>query len=69
MVGHSVAYGMSANTVTWWDNSSAAHLGFRARDSSEPFRTALEARQPTLDLQDPAARYQGGAFVTKGPYA
>ena len=32
------------------------------------FRAAVEARQPPLDLQDPVTLYQGGGFVTKGPY-
>jgi uronate dehydrogenase len=68
VVGHSVVYGMSDNTTTWWDNTSAAHLGYRPQDSSEPFRAAAEARQPTLDANDPAVRFQGGGFVSKGPY-
>ena len=68
VVGHSVVYGMSDNTTTWWDNASAAHLGYRPKDSSEPFRAAAEARQPELDLNDPAVVYQGGGFVTKGPF-
>jgi uronate dehydrogenase len=68
VVGHSVVYGMSDNTTTWWDNTSAAHLGYRPRDSSEPFRAAAEAQQPVLDANDPAMRFQGGAFVTRGPY-
>ncbi len=68
MVGCSVIYGMSDNTTTWWDNTSAAHIGYRPRDSSEPFRAALEARQPTLDRSDPATLFQGGGFVVKGPY-
>jgi len=68
VVGHSVVYGMSDNRTTWWDNTSARHLGFRAEDSSESFRTALEAKQPSLDSQDPTVRFQGGAFVAKGPY-
>ena len=37
VVGHSVVYGMSDNTTTWWDNTSAAHLGYRPKDSSEPY--------------------------------
>jgi uronate dehydrogenase len=69
VVGCSVVYGMSDNTRTWWDNTPAQHLGFRPRDSSEPFRAALEAREPVVDVADPAARHQGGAFVTLGPYA
>jgi uronate dehydrogenase len=59
---------MSDNTTIWWDNTSARHLGFRPHDSSERFRATLEARQPTLDHDDPAIVYQGGAFVTKGPH-
>ena len=68
VVGHSIVYGMSDNTATWWDNTSARHIGFRPRDSSERFRTALEARQPNLDPRDLAVSFQGGAFVTRGPY-
>ena len=68
VVGHSVIYGQSDNTVRWWDNTPAAHIGYRPQDSSEPFRATVEARQPPLDPQDPVTRYQGGGFVTKGPY-
>jgi uronate dehydrogenase len=68
VVGHTVIYGVSDNAVTWWDNAPARHIGFRPRDSSEPFRAAVESRQPQLDLEDPAVQFQGGAFVTRGPY-
>jgi uronate dehydrogenase len=68
VVGHSVVYGVSDNARTWWDNTSARHLGFRARDSSEPFRAAVEAAHPDLPHEDAAALFQGGAFVTRGPY-
>lgn len=68
VVGHSVVYGVSDNRATWWDNTAARHIGFRPQDSSEPFRAALEARQPTLDRDDPATRFQGGAFVRRGPF-
>ena len=54
--------------TTWWDNTLARHIGYRPQDSSEPFRAAAEARQPLVDPTDPVARYQGGGFVTKGPY-
>ena len=37
-------------------------------DSSEPFRAAAEARQPQLDPSDPVTIFQGGGFVTRGPY-
>ena len=68
VVGHSILYGMSDNTTTWWDNTSARHVGYRPKDSSEKFRAAVEARQPTIDPTQPAAAHQGGAFVTQGPY-
>ena len=68
VVGHSIVFGMSDNTTTWWDNTAARHIGFRPQDSSEPFRAAREAAQPTLDRQDPAVLYQGGAFVRMGPF-
>jgi uronate dehydrogenase len=68
VVGHSVIYGMSDNTTTWWDNTPAKHIGYRPQDSSEPYRQAAEARQPTLDMTDPVTLLQGGAFVVKGPY-
>jgi uronate dehydrogenase len=68
VVGHSIVYGMSDNARTWWDNTSARHLGFRPEDSSEPFRAAVEARQPPAEPGDPAAAFQGGAFVVQGPF-
>jgi len=68
VLGHAIVYGMSDNTNVWWDNTSARHIGYRPHDSSEPFRTALEQRQPTLDLSDPAVVYQGGMFVRTGPF-
>jgi uronate dehydrogenase len=68
LVGHSVIYGMSDNTTTWWDNTAAKHIGYRPQDSSEPFRAAVEARQPVLDLTNPAVIRQGGGFVTQGPF-
>ena len=68
VVGHSIIYGMSDNSTAWWDNSSARHIGYRPKDSSEKFRAAVEARQPTIDPTQAAAAHQGGAFVTQGPY-
>jgi uronate dehydrogenase len=67
VVGHTIVYGASDNATSWWDNTPARHLGWRPQDSSEPFRAAAEARQPKIDLADPAAIYQGGAFVRTGP--
>lgn len=66
-VGHTVAYGASANRDLWWDNHAAAHLGYAPKDSSEPFRAKVEA-QPAPAQDDPAAVYQGGAFTAQGPF-
>jgi uronate dehydrogenase len=67
IVGHSIIYGASDNQTSWWDNTPARHIGYRPQDSSDVFRAAVEARQPTIDRNDPAALYQGGAFVTVPP--
>jgi uronate dehydrogenase len=68
IVGHSVIYGMSDNSTTWWDNTPARHIGYRPQDSSDVFRPAVEARQQTIDPTDPVAIHQGGAFVRQGHY-
>lgn len=68
IVGHTVIYGMSNNTTTWWDNTSARHIGYRPQDSSDVFRPAVEARQQMIDGTDPVAIHQGGAFVRQGHY-
>ncbi len=66
-VGHLVVYGASDNQPSWWDNSGAAALQWTPKDSSEPYRAEVEA-MPPLPAGDPAAIYQGGAFVTSGPF-
>ena len=67
-VGHTVIYGVSNNRGIWWDNESAANLGFKARDSSEPQRKRVERENP-LAAPDAAVRvYQGGVFTLDGPF-
>lgn len=68
VLGHTIVFGMSDNAVTWWDNSRARHIGYRPQDSSDVFREAVYARTSPPDLSDPAAIYQGGAFVKAGPF-
>jgi uronate dehydrogenase len=63
VLGHSIVFGMSDNAVTWWDNRLARHIGYVPQDSSDVFRDAVFARTAEPDLNDPAAVYQGGAFV------
>jgi uronate dehydrogenase len=66
-VGHTIIYGVSDNSSKWWDNSGAAHLGFRPRDSADRERDRIE-KLPPLAPDDPAGVYQGGAFVHAGPF-
>jgi uronate dehydrogenase len=68
IVGHSIIYGVSDNRTSWWDNTHARHIGYRPQDSSDGFRAEVEARQPSIDRHDPAALYQGGAFVKANPH-
>jgi uronate dehydrogenase len=68
VLGHSIIFGMSNNAVTWWDNSQANHIGYKAQDSSDVFRDAVYARTQTPDVTSPVAKFQGGSFVQAGPF-
>jgi uronate dehydrogenase len=67
-VAHTIVYGMSDNRAVFWDNRGAKHLGYQPSDSSEPFRAAIEVKQPSIDRNDPAAIFQGGSFVKTAPH-
>jgi uronate dehydrogenase len=69
VLGHTIIFGMSDNSVTWWDNRCARHVGYVPKDSSDRFRDAVYARTAAPDPSDPVAQYQGGAFVRMGPFA
>jgi uronate dehydrogenase len=66
-VDHSIVYGVSDNPVKWWDNSKAGHLGFHARDTSQPFSDRFPTAGLLADRDDPAQIYQGGPWVASGP--
>jgi uronate dehydrogenase len=56
-----VVYGISGNRRSWYDNSNAERLGYRAQDDSERFAHDILANEKAENpLGDP---YQGGAFV------
>ena len=65
-VDHSIVYGVSDNDIRWWDNTRAAHLGFRPRDSSRAFAERFPA-EPRAGNDDPTQVFQGGPWVTSGP--
>ena len=66
-VGHTVVYGASDNPVKWWDNTKAGFLGFQPRDSSVQFADRFPVIAPNAQFEDPAQRFQGGAFVLGEP--
>lgn len=63
-----IVYGVSANRDVWWDNSHAAHLGYAPTQTSELWRERIERAEPPRAEDDPVRVYQGGAFVTTGPF-
>ncbi|MFI1201449.1 NAD-dependent epimerase/dehydratase family protein [Streptomyces sp. NPDC020883] len=66
-VGHTVAYGSSANTRLWWDLSTARALGYDPQDDSEPYAAQLLAAQGQPDPDDPDHAHLGGTFCTNPP--
>jgi len=62
-VGHTISFGLSDNAVKAVDNRKAAHLGYIAQDSSEPFRAKVEAQHPPADPHAASTRCVGGWFV------
>jgi uronate dehydrogenase len=59
-----IFYGVSDNAASFWDNSRAAHFGYRPRGRGEDFRTQAMAAQAKLSPDPIAARYQGGPFAS-----
>lgn len=68
VLGHSIIFGASDNSVSWWDNSRAKHIGYHPKDTSDIFKDAVFARTTTPELSDPVVQRQGGAYVAMGPY-
>jgi uronate dehydrogenase len=67
-VGHTIVYGVSNNRDSLWRNPDAATIGWTPQDDSEPFRAAVEARQPKPDPADVQNRFHGGKFTQDGPF-
>ena len=61
-IGYLVAWGVSANTRSYWNNEGAARLGYRPVQNAEHYaKTILQQPNP---LDPVAQRFQGGGFVT-----
>ena len=67
-VGFAVVYGSSDNKDTWWDNSLTSYLGWNPKDSSEQFANDPNIVAEVTDPNDPAVKYQGGAWVAMGHF-
>jgi uronate dehydrogenase len=61
-IGFLVAWGVSANTRSYWNNAGAARLGYLPTQNAEDFAEEILRKPNPLD---PVAQcYQGGGFVT-----
>lgn len=65
-VGHTISFGLSDNKVKMVDNRAANHLGYAPQDSSEPFRSKIEAKTPVPDAKAASVKYLGGWFCDLG---
>ena len=64
-LGCPVIWGVSDNASALWDNASAGYIGWRPTQSSQPWREAIEAADPTPAPDDPQNRWHGGAFTAE----
>ena len=67
-VGHRIVYGISASARPIWDPAPGSAIGYQARDSSEPWRAAIEAADPEPDPMSPLLRWHGGDYMRLGPF-
>jgi uronate dehydrogenase len=61
-IGFLIAWGVSANTRSYWNNDGSVRLGYRPTQNSEDY--AAEILKEPNPLDPVAQRYQGGGFVT-----
>jgi uronate dehydrogenase len=61
-VGFVVAWGVSANTRSYWSPTSCERLGYYPRQRSEEFAAEILAGQNPIDAV--GQRYQGGSFAS-----
>ncbi len=64
-LGFAVMYGASKNARGWWDNSKQPEIAWTPEDSADAFAAELmPGGKDPRDPNDPAVKFQGGAFVT-----
>lgn len=67
-IGFAIVYGASNNQQKWWDNRLVGYIGWEPQDSSAPFEHESQIADEIVDPNDPAIRYQGGAFAANGHF-
>lgn len=67
-LGCPVIYGASANTASWWDNSSVNYLGWHPKDNAEVYRAGIDENEKKPAQDAPDVLYQGGMFTADGIY-
>ena len=67
-VAHIIVYGLFANRESLWDNCTASSLGYISKDSADYYREQVEAKFPTMNMSQPAARYHGIDFTGAGHF-
>lgn len=66
-VKHSVIFGASDNSKTWWSNNRlSADLDFQPQHSADIYTTTIDNQNPPP--ADPGILYQGGEFTELGPF-
>ena len=59
-----VVYGVSGNTRSWYDDETAASLGYVPQDNSEDYAQEVLANSPALDESSVSDQMQGGDFCS-----
>jgi uronate dehydrogenase len=66
-VGHTITFGVSDNPGRWWNDSQAAFLCYRPKDSSSQFAHQLAETASYPPADDITTIFQGGVFLNNGP--
>ncbi len=67
-LGYAVIYGVSDNKQKWWDNSLTSYIGWKPNDNSQQFENDAKLTAEINNHDDPAIRFQGGAFAAAGHF-
>ncbi|RAH99998.1 UDP-glucose 4-epimerase [Acuticoccus sediminis] len=65
-IHHAIVYGASHNERAWWDNATAAALGYVPRHSAEDHAAFALAEQAKIGPNAVGDLFQGGTFCADG---